>query len=228
MSAIARSMALAKLQLGRIGLAAVVLAAITVAAPLSAQERQQTPAPEMMQQMMQEMLTQMMRQIMQEMMPGATATAEGAMMSAGAPVIPAVTGYSEGRTILFIHTAASDPGIADLLTDMMGSIVLTVPSLAEMPADAVGSVFVFTNGLKPDGPAGPLGFQPDVFDNPPGSPDYTPLRAIVLVSWAEGAAHRVLKSSAAVLKAIEAGEASLERPGIVVNMPMLTWPVGRR
>ncbi len=97
MSAIARSMALAKLQLGRIGLAAVVLAAITVAAPLSAQERQQTPAPEMMQQMMQEMLTQMMRQIMQEMMPGATATAEGAMMSAGAPVIPAVIGSTRTR-----------------------------------------------------------------------------------------------------------------------------------
>ena len=200
MISIARPPALTKLPLGRIGLAAVLLAAITVAAPLAAQEMKPMPAP----------------------------ASEMGMMSADAPVIPAVTGYSEGRTILFIHTEASDPGIADLLTGMMGSPVLTVPSLAGLPADALGRVFVFTNGMKPDGPAGPLGFQPDVFDNPPGSPDYTPLRAIVLVSWTEGAMLRILKSSAEVLQAIEAGDATVERPGIVVNMPMLTWPAGRR
>ena len=110
-----------------------------------------------------------------------------------------------------------------MLTDMMGSPVLVVPSLADLPADAVGRVFVFTNGMKPDGPAGPLGFQPDVFDKPPG-----PLRAIVLVSWTEGATPRTLKSSAELQQALTAGEVTVEEPGVVVNMPMLTWPGSHR
>ena len=143
-------------------------------------------------------------------------------------MIPAVTGYSEGRNILFLHTEASDPDIAKLLSDMMGSLVLVVPSLVNMPIGDLGRVHVFTNGMPPDGPAGPLGFQPDVFENPPGSPDYTPLRTIVLVTWTEGATPRLLKSGAEVQQAFVAGDVTVEQPGVVVNMPMLTWPVGRR
>jgi len=48
--------------------------------------------------------------------------------SAFAP-ISSVTGYSNGQETLFIHTEASDPKIAKILTDMMGgSPVLVVPA----------------------------------------------------------------------------------------------------
>ncbi|MEE8171954.1 MAG: hypothetical protein V3T62_03400, partial [Alphaproteobacteria bacterium] len=103
------------------------------------------------------------------------------MAPADAPVIPPVTGYSEGERILFLHTEASDQEITQLLTDMMGSPVVYVPSLSQAPAEMLATVFVFTNGVKPDGAMGPFEFQPDVFDFPPHQPGYRPLRKIVLV-----------------------------------------------
>jgi len=147
---------------------------------------------------------------------------------AGAPVVPPVTGYSEGREILFIHTEASDPKIAKLLTDMMGSPVLHVPSLARVPGENLARVYVYKNGLKPEGPRGPLGFQPDVFENPPGQAGYRPLRKVALVAWKDEKAARLQKSAAEVKEAMRKGEITVEDSGIVVNMPFLTWPGGRR
>ncbi len=148
---------------------------------------------------------------------------------ADAPVIPAVTGYSEGKRVLFIHTETSDPKIAKLLTDMMGgSPVLLVPSLAKVSKALHAHVYVFANGLKPKGPRGPLGFQPDVFPNPPGSAGYFPLRSVVLVTWKDPASARMLKTAAEVEAAVKKGELATKEPGIVVNMPFLTWPGGKR
>jgi hypothetical protein len=146
-----------------------------------------------------------------------------------APVIPPVTGYSEGKTILFIHTEISDKKIAKILTDMMGgSPVLVVPALARVPKEALARLFVFANGLTSGGPTGPLGFQADVFENPPGSPGYSPLRKITFIKWKNPSTARRLKSAAQVLKAIQNGEAAGDESGIVVNMPFLTWPGGKR
>ena len=145
-----------------------------------------------------------------------------------APVIPPVTGYSEGERILFLHTEASDPDIAGILTDMMGSPVLVVPALAEAPESLRARVYVFENGLQPEGARGPLGYQPDVFDHPPGSDGYRPLREVVLVRWADPGKARLLRSIREVEAAIAAGEITTRPTGIVVNMPFLTWPGGRR
>ncbi|MDP6366723.1 MAG: hypothetical protein QF787_11325 [Nitrospinota bacterium] len=146
-----------------------------------------------------------------------------------APVVPAVTGYSEGKTILFIHTETSDKKIAKILTDMMGgSPVLVVPALAKVPAEALSRVYVFANGLKGGGPTGPLGFQADVFENPPGDPGYSPLRKITLVRWKTPSAARRLRSAGEVRKAVRNGEAAAEETAVVVNMPFLTWPGGKR
>jgi len=153
----------------------------------------------------------------------------GMAAPADAPAVPPVAGYAEGRRILFIHTETSDPKIAKLLTDMMGgSPVLVVPALARAPEEMLAPVYVFANGVKPDGPMGPLGFQPDVFPHPPGTPGYSPLRRIVKVAWKNPAAARVLKSAAEVKGAAAKGEVALEASGAVVNMPLLTWPGGRR
>lgn len=139
--------------------------------------------------------------------------------------LPAGLAYAEGKEIYFVHTEASDPGVAEALTNMMNSPVLLVPSLAIIPAESLGRVYVFQNGVEGKGP---FGFQPDVFDNPPGSEGYTPLRSIHLVNWKDPAKARLLKSAAEVVEAESAGEITIEVPGVVVNMPFVVWDGGKR
>ena len=153
----------------------------------------------------------------------------GMKMPANAPTVPPVTGYSEGQEILFIHTETSDPKIAKILTDMMGgSPVLVVPALAKAPPDLLARVYVFTNGKTGAGPTGPLGGQADIFEHPPGTSGYRPLRAIILVTWKDVMAARVLKSVAELQNVIDSGAVSIKESGVVVNMPFLTWPGGKR
>ena len=75
---------------------------------------------------------------------------------------------------------------------------------------------------------GPFGFQPDVFEKPPGTAGYTPLRSVIFVTWKNEATARTLRSAAEVEEALQKAEIDIERPGVVVNMPLLTWPGGRR
>ena len=153
----------------------------------------------------------------------------GMKMPANAPTAPPVTGYSEGQEILFIHTETSDPKIAKILTDMMGgSPVLVVPALAKARKELLARVYVFTNGKTGDGPMGPLGGQADIFEYPPGDKGYRPLRAITLVTWQDETSARVLKSVAELQRVIDSGAVRIKQPGIVVNMPFLTWPGGKR
>lgn len=149
----------------------------------------------------------------------------GMGMMGDAPVIPAGMAYADGQAIRFIHTEVSDADVAQLLTDMMNSPVLVVPSLAERPDAALATVYVFTNGVAG---MGPFGFQPDVFDSPPGAPGYTPLRRIHLLTWADPAAAVELTSAADVRAAIADGRLTEEVPGVVVNMPFVTWADGQR
>lgn len=153
------------------------------------------------------------------------AAGSGAGGGANTAQVPAGRAYAEGKEIYFTHTEASDQGIADKLTNMMKSPVMYVPSLAQVPAEARANVYVFENGLTGKGP---LGFQPDVFNNPPGTEGYTPLRQIILVKWADGAKTRELKSEADILQAQSAGELTTTESGVVVNMPFLVWDGGKR
>ncbi len=141
------------------------------------------------------------------------------------PAEPPVAGYLDGQEIKFFHTEVSDPKVAKILTDMIGSPVLTVPALAQAPGMMLARVYVFTNGIK-DG--GPLKFQRDVFDNPPGTPGYSPLRRIVLVTWKDGTRPRLLRSVAELKDAEARGLLTIKDSGAVVNIPLLTWPGGHR
>lgn len=161
-----------------------------------------------------------------EMMP--MMDMSGGMDLSAIPRVPPVFGYAAGEDIHFIHTEVSDAEIAGVLTNMMGSPVPVVRSLADIPADLLAHVYVFENGVQPDGPRGPLEFQPDVFDRPAGAEDYTPLRRIMLVNWRDDSEPRVLRSSEEVEAAEAAGEIRITDSEIVVNMPFLTWPGGQR
>ena len=150
-------------------------------------------------------------------------TSTGRMHAPAGPTVPPVRGYSEGQEIRFIHTEASDPKVGRLLTDMMQSPVLLVPSLGQAPKAMLANVYVFTNGVAGEGP---FKFQPDVFDSPPGHASYTPLRALNLVSWKKPESARELRSAEEVKQALAQGDIELKQPGVVINMPMITWPQG--
>jgi hypothetical protein len=139
--------------------------------------------------------------------------------------VPAGKAYAEGKEIYFSHTEVSDPAIAETLTNMMQSPVIYVPSLALVPEDVLANVYVFENGISGKGP---LGFQPDVFDNPPGTAGYSPLRQIILVKWGEGENANELKSVAEITEAESEGKLTTSAPGVVVNMPFMVWDGGKR
>ncbi len=139
--------------------------------------------------------------------------------------VPAGKAYAEGKEIYFTHTEASDAGIAETLTNMMRSPVLFVPSLSSVPESALANVYVFENGIAGKGP---LGFQSDVFNAPPGTEGYTPLRQIILSKWVDGATVTELKSEAEILQDEKDGNLSLTKSGVVVNMPFIVWDGGKR
>ena len=139
--------------------------------------------------------------------------------------LPAGMAYAEGKEIYFVHTEASDPGVSETLTNMMSSPVIHVPALANVPEEALANVYVFSNGVEG---TGPFGFQADVFDNPPGTEGYTPLRRLNVITWADGSNARELTSAADVLAAEAAGELTIEQPGVVINMPFVVWDGGQR
>lgn len=166
--------------------------------------------------------------------PAPTASVTMSGMGGGMPMdsgystndlAPLAKAYYEGKDVFFIHPEASNPDVAEALTKMMGPQVLTVPSLAKVPKDLLGNVYVFANGVAG---MGPLGFQPDVFDSIPGDENYTPLRTISLVTWKDTTAAKELKSVADIKAAQDAGQIEIIQPSVVVNMPVLVWPEGKR
>ena len=139
--------------------------------------------------------------------------------------LPVDKGYAEGNEIYFTHTEVSVAELAEKMTAGMQSPVLYAPSLANVPLESQANVYSFTNGVKGDSMSG---LQPSVFDNPPGSEGYTPLRRLNMVSWTDDAKARELKTAAEVLEAAEAGELTIQQTGVVINMPFVVWDGGQR
>ena len=139
--------------------------------------------------------------------------------------LPVDKGYAEGVEIYFTHTEASDAKLAEKMGAGMQSPVLYVPALAHVTDHAVANVYVFTNGVKGDSMSG---LQPSVFDKPPETEGYSPLRRINMVTWADETKARELKTAADVLEAAEAGELTIQQPGVVINAPFIVWDGGQR
>jgi hypothetical protein len=76
----------------------------------------------------------------------------------------------------------------------------------------VAPIWAFSNGAPG---------QLNIIDTVPGRRDYTPLWAVNMVTWKDAGAARVLRSAAAVRRAMAAGEVTVARPGVVVNCPVL-------
>ena len=134
-------------------------------------------------------------------------------------VLPVNRAFVDGKEIDFVHLEASDENTAKQLTDMMQSPVFYVPSLAKAPADSLANVYSFKNGVEG---------QASVFDNPPGTAGYSPLRQVNVVVWADATKARELKAVTEILAARDAGELAIKPTGIVVNMPVVVWDGGKR
>ena len=139
--------------------------------------------------------------------------------------LPVDKGYAEGVEIYFTHTEASNAEMAEKMAAGMQSAVLYVPALARVTDDAVANVYVFTNGVGGDSMSG---LQPSVFDNPPGTEEYSPLRQINMVTWVDETKARELKTATEVLEAIEAGALTIQQSGVVINAPFIVWDGGQR
>jgi hypothetical protein len=109
--------------------------------------------------------------------------------------LPVNMAFADGKEIYFVHLEASDENVAKQLTDMMQSPVIYVPSLAKTPIEALANVYSFKNGVEG---------QVSVFDNPPGTDGYTPLRQLNVVNWADMSKGRELKSVAEIMAAKDA------------------------
>jgi hypothetical protein len=76
----------------------------------------------------------------------------------------------------------------------------------------VAPIWVVTNGVEA---------QRNIIDTVPGRKDYTPLWAVRMVTWKDGAMPRVLRSRNAVDAAVRAGQATVAAAPVVVNCPVL-------
>jgi len=142
-----------------------------------------------------------------------------------APTIPASVAYLEGEQIYYLLTEISDASLAESLSEKMESPVVHVPVLSIAPYEVTSGVYVFKNGVEG---AGPLGFQVNVLDGPPGTQAYTPFRRLYFVSWNVGSTAREIMSLSELTAAEQAGEVTLTESTIIANMPILTWPGGTR
>ena len=139
--------------------------------------------------------------------------------------LPVDKGYAEGKEIYFTHTEASDAELAKKMAAGMQTSVLYVPTLAHVTEHALANVYVFANGVKG---ASMSGLQPSVFDKPPGTEGYSPLRRLNVVTWSDESQARELKTAAEIVEAAEAGKLTIKQPGVVINMPFVVWDGGRR
>lgn len=142
--------------------------------------------------------------------------------------IPAIDAYYNGKKVWFLHTDVSSQAMAEGLTQMVSYPSHHAPRLGSVPVEHAGEIYVFTNGVSQEGVkpwgGGPFHYQIDIIESVPDDEGYTPLRNPHLVTWAEGAEPRILKSVAELREAERNGELTIERTDVIVNAPVVAWP----
>ena len=123
------------------------------------------------------------------------------------------------------------PGSRYIVTDTsiaamapMMSVPASPPNEQLMESGATDEIWVFANGIPG---SGVMGFQPAIFDNQAGQPIWSPFWNHFTLRWNDESAARVLRSSAEVRAALEAGEVEefngtpdSHPTGFVVNCPV--------
>ena len=150
------------------------------------------------------------------------------LTSTSVPIkIPLTKGLYDGKDVLFTTTEVSDSKLASVLSKESNFNVTYAPALSKTPSEALGTIFVFENGVNG---TGAMGFQSDVFDSIPGDADYTPLWKVSMVQWkanntAAGNATQpsILGSDDDIAAAASKGQVTVTPTDIVRNCPIIQW-----
>lgn len=139
-------------------------------------------------------------------------------------VLPMHSGIHEGGELLYIITDSSDAEYAEQISGVQGWNVTHAPPLAELPAERLGDIYMFRNGVAGDGL---YGFQGEVFGDVPGGDGYSSLVAVTEVEWKRGQRAVLLESEAAILEAKEGERIMFDRQDVIINAPQIVWPEGQ-
>ena len=139
--------------------------------------------------------------------------------------IPLHAGLYNGTGLMYVVTDASSADYAGMISQRQGWRVEPAPALSGAPADAVADVYVFANGVAG---GGIRGYQDEVFSSTPAQPrEYSALRQVSEVEWKVGQRPSVLDSEEEVLGALNGSRVTIERTGVVANMPQVRWDGGQ-
>ena len=139
--------------------------------------------------------------------------------------IPMHQGIFEGNKTLYIITDGSDDEYAKLLSEKQDWRVEHAPSLADMPDNALQTLFIFKSGVKGKGIHG---FQDEVISRTPSQEsEYSALSSVIEVTWKSGQRPTLLESAADVIAAEEGGRVEFDKTGIILNTPQILWPDGQ-
>jgi len=139
--------------------------------------------------------------------------------------IPLHQGYYDGGEVHFIITDSSDPKHAEIITESQGWRVELAPLLANAPAEALSTTYMFTNGVTGDGVHG---FQGEVLTSTPAQAEsYSALASHVHVSWNDDSDAKLLTSEEEILAAVDERSITLTELDVVLNMPQIVWPDGQ-
>lgn len=139
--------------------------------------------------------------------------------------IPMHLGFYENKTVHYIITDTNDQSHADLITEKQGWKVELAPPLSKTPKEALGTVYMFTDGIEGDGIQG---FQHEVFSHTPAQLDqYSALQSVIQVSWKIGQNPEIFDSVEGIKEAEEDKRITLEETDVVINAPQIIWPEGQ-
>ncbi len=144
---------------------------------------------------------------------------------------PLIAPVDTGRMEVTFKLHQCFPGSRYIVTDTSAVPMAPMMSIAPSPASqlladlgATDEIWVFGNGIAG---SGVMGFQPAVFDNRAGDPTWSPFWNHFTITWSEDASPRILRTSAEIRAAEEAGEIQVwngtpdtHPDGFVVNCPV--------
>lgn len=135
--------------------------------------------------------------------------------------LPLSKGFVEGKIAYFIATDASSREIVSSVSNTTNFKINYAPSLANTSQSSRQQGYVFSNGMKGEGP---LGSQMSVASALPSDEGYSPLFEINYVKWNSNATKeiRVLQSVDEIMAAEKGGELTITKSNIVINSPAIS------
>ena len=152
-----------------------------------------------------------------ELLKSATNTTDGGNNSLFIS-IPVEKGYVDGNLSYFISTDASEERIVSSVTNTTKFDVNYAPTLSNTSEIARQQGYVFTNGIKGNGP---MGYQASIASTNAGDEAYSPLWRIQTVTWRDPEQAQFLTTLDEITEHAKQGHLKTEVAGVVVNCPFV-------